>query len=518
MLFGPKRGSALTIFDNFAGTFGLPITVVVLAAVFQNMSALLENGVVLLIVIISPMYRLFTYFFTYYSVDEDTFHVKSGLLNKKELEIPLDRITTVDFTQNLIFQWTGVYSIKVDNASNYGGNGEGKVRLALKKEDAVKFKNLLLSKKERETEAGSGWENEKTSVYRGKGYSVEIALPDSIGGEADNKGRVKKVVPVRNILIMGALQSKGNAIIQAISGATVLIGIINIISGKDLALEEAAVDMLVSIPGIGIAAALILAFIVLSTALGALFSLIKYYGFSITDGGKSIYLEYGLFTRKTHSLLKEKISGAEFIQSLPMKFFKVGYLNVLAVGYGDIESPEKAMVYPLLKEEKLYELLSSYIPQMKAPENAFERPLRKSFRYFFICPRFIAALGAASAAVFCELGFKMISSLRWLDWMWYILALIFIMTLFSVILEYKNVRLSCDKSNVHFSVGGFTKITTVVKTEMIESVSDKAHMLKRGKGIVSISMGIMAPAMDSVKKIRNMHTQAFENIKAVMRY
>ena len=98
MLFGPQKGSPFTIFDNFAGTFGVPITVVILAAVFQNMSALLENGIVLMIVVISPLYRLLTYFFTHYSVDQDTFHVKSGIFNKKELEIPLDRITTVDFS------------------------------------------------------------------------------------------------------------------------------------------------------------------------------------------------------------------------------------------------------------------------------------------------------------------------------------------------------------------------------------------------------------------------------------
>lgn len=516
MLFGPQKGSPFTIFDNFAGTFGVPITVVILAAVFQNMSALLENGIVLMIVVISPLYRLLTYFFTHYSVDEDTFHVKSGIFNKKELEIPLDRITTVDFTQNLIFQWAGVYSIKVDNASSYGGNGVGKVSLALKKNDAVRFKALLLSKKalkEKQEETFS-------QIYRGKDYCAKIPVSENnvYDAQLDRIEKSRKAVPAKNILIMGALQSKGNAVAQVISIAAVLAGMVNIIAGRDIGIEDTIMDLILSVSGIGIAGALILIFIILSTALGALFNLIKYYGFSITNGEKSIYLEYGLFTKKNYSLLKEKISGAEFVQSLPMKFFGVGYLNVLAVGYGDVESVEKAMIYPLISERKLYEFISEYIPEIKPPENKYEKPYRRSLRYFFICPRFIFLIMVFISAVLCEMKFGFIKNNLWFDWIWYVFILLFILSLLSVIAEYKNTKISCDKNNVHFVTGGFTRTLTVVKTDMIESVSDKAHRLKRTKGIVTIHMGIMAPEMDSSKRIRNMHLDAVESIKRVIHY
>ena len=97
MLFGPQRGSFFTVFDRFAETFGLPIAVVAIALIFGNMQALLENSFILAVTLIAPARRLFSYFFTYYSVDEEKFHVRSGLLNKKNLEIPLDSINLGGF-------------------------------------------------------------------------------------------------------------------------------------------------------------------------------------------------------------------------------------------------------------------------------------------------------------------------------------------------------------------------------------------------------------------------------------
>ncbi|MDO4546373.1 MAG: PH domain-containing protein [Bacillota bacterium] len=521
MLFGPQRGSAFTIFDKFASTFGLPIAVVLLALIFRNIDALLQNGIVLAVVLITPVVRFLSYLFTYYSIDEEKFHVKSGLLNKKNLEIPLDRITTVDFTQNLIFQWAGVYSITVDNASNYGGNGQGKVQLALKKADAVRVKALLLSKKEEasQTRPVERWVSADPlgNVAGESGMMADVRLETYSESPIDDSGETT-VVPARNILIMGALQSKGNAVAQVISILAVLGSMGNIILDRELGVEDRLVDAILGIPGIGIAAGILILFILLSTVLGAAFAFIKYYGFRIRNGEESIFIEYGLFTKKSYSLLKEKISGVEFVQSLPMRFFKVGYLNVLAVGYGDMESQEKAMMYPLIGAQAADEFVIGYIPEMKEAKE-YERPLGGSLRYFFFCPRFFMMLVLVAAAVVAELLFDVTSLCPFdLSWAWILLALFGVLTVLSVVAEYGNTAVSAGKETVHFVSGGFTKFRTIIKTEKIESVSDRANALKRRRGIVSIKMGILAPAFDSVKQVRNMHLQAFENIKNVIEY
>ena len=66
--------------------------------------------------------------------------------------------------------------------------------------------------------------------------------------------------------------------------------------------------------------------------------------------------------------------------------------------------------------------------------------------------------------------------------------------------------------------GGFTRTKTVIKTKMIESVSDSGSLLKRRKGTVSVKLGIMAPMTDMSKVIRNMPHGAFEKVKKVIHY
>lgn len=510
MLFGPQRGSAFTIFDRFAGTFGVPMVVLIAALILGNRDAILENGIVLLIVLIAPVSRLLGYFFTYYSIDKEKFHVASGIFNKKELEIPLDRITTVDFTQNLIFRLADVYRIRVDNASNYGGGGSGTVQLALKKADAVRFKKLLLPTGNGSTEIG------------GEGLSPEAAAETvMVRDDTDRSsyGAKETVIPVGKILIMGALQSKGNALAQVISLMTLLGGMVNMASGRENVLEEKLVDLVLAVPGIGIAAMLFVAFIVISTFFGAVFALIRYYGFRITEEKDSIRLEYGLFTRKSYSLLKEKISGIEFVQSLPMCFLGIGYLNVLAVGYGDDESEEKSLMYPLASLQEAEALMEHYFPEFAGSCGIIERPMRRSLRYFFICPRMFFVLALIAAVIICEItvGFTGILPAP-IDWIWYIAALLVILAVLSVLKEYHNTAASAGESNVELVTGGFTRVKTTVKTSMIESVSDSASLLKRRKGISTIKIGILAPLGDSVKSVRNMPLEAFERIRNVIHY
>ncbi len=510
MLFGPQRGSFFTIFDKFAGTFGVPIVVLIAALIFGNREAVFENGIILLIVIAGPASKLLNYFFTYYSIDEEKFHISSGIFNKKETEIPIDRITTVDFTQNIIFRMADVYHIRIDNASNYGGNGKGTVQLALKREDALRLKGLLISGS---VTAAGAYQPADDAPY----------LPSQKVGDKSIRSTeisVKEIsVPAGKIMIMGALQSKGNALAQIFSALALLGGMVNIIEGKEDAVESRIVEMILSVPGLGIAAGLLAAFIIISTVLGAVFAVIKYYGFKIIEEEKSIILEYGLFTRKSYSLLKEKISGIEYVQSLPMTFLRVGYLNVMAVGYGDEPTEEKALMYPLIGEKEAEKLICGCIPQLAAGNSDFFRAYPAALRYFFICPRVFFTLLLVAAAAVWELIMRIETDMpEFPQWGWYCLIFIIICTICSVCKEYRNTGTSADGERISFVTGGFTKTTARIKTSMTESVTDTASVWKRKKKISTIKLGILAPLGDSVKIVRNMPVEAFENIKNMIHY
>lgn len=510
LLFGPQRGSVFTIFDKFISTFGVPAVILALALLFGNMEALLENAVILVILLMNPVTRFVGYLCTYYTVDDEKFHVKSGLFNKKALELPIDRITTVEFSQNLIFQWAEIYSIKVDNASNYGGSGAGKVTLALKKQEAIKLKALLLTGKEAAV---------SEEQYVMKMSSGESVCYGAVTQDAETKGEAVSV-PISKILLMGALQSKGNAVAQVLSAVTVLTGMGNVVMDSEFGMEEKLVDLILAIPGIAIAAIIAAAFILLTTALGAVFAFVKYYGFTIQQTEEAVLLQYGLLTKKNHSLLKEKISGVEYIQSLPMRLLGIGYLNVMAVGYGDdVETDLASMMYPLIRARDIEAFLQTYIPELAVQQGEEHRPLAGSLGYFFLCFRvfLVTVLTAGFALAEWQLGLLEDVPVE-KGWIWILWCVVLSVVCLSVVMEYRTASAQAGEQNVLLTAGAFSKTRTIVKSEKIESVSDTASALKRRKGIVTVNIGVLAPAGDSVKRVRNLHFEAFESIREVIRY
>ena len=83
-----------------------------------------------------------------YSIDGERLIIESGLFQKKRRELPLANITTVDFTQSLIFQMAGVYAVHVDTNSSIGSGDSGQVKMVLNGKDAIFVKKLLLARQQ----------------------------------------------------------------------------------------------------------------------------------------------------------------------------------------------------------------------------------------------------------------------------------------------------------------------------------------------------------------------------------
>ncbi|MEM6319181.1 MAG: PH domain-containing protein [Bacteroidota bacterium] len=65
---------------------------------------------------LSTIGSIISYFKFYYYVQDDEFVIEKGILQKKKINIPFDRIQTINFEQNLIHQAFNVVSLEVDSA------------------------------------------------------------------------------------------------------------------------------------------------------------------------------------------------------------------------------------------------------------------------------------------------------------------------------------------------------------------------------------------------------------------
>lgn len=493
MKFGPQKGHIACIFDNFFKDFGLVLVAILISLISGDMDLFSENIGILVIVLLAPVLRVAAYLTTTYAVDEEKLLIKSGLLTKNSLEVPLSTITTVDFSQNLFHQIFGVYKLNIDNNASLA-DGQTKVHMTLKKSDADAVKMLLMAgRRGMDGSNFAGEQNVEELPQREEGKRYEIKLID--------------------LLLMGLLKSKLLFLIELFGAIAVIANFL-----PTTVFEGAALDQLIAfMASLGAAPAILISLAILfiiGSFCGMIGSLIKYYGFKILDNGEALKIEYGLFNRKTYTIAKKKISGIYYEQSVLMRLAKIGILNLMAVGYGsggDEETSEEAILLPMLKEDRLIEVISAILPEMQKTE-PYQKPELKALRYFFL--RFSVFLSMA-VLIGC---FFLPKINDFFQGVWILGAIFLLSRLMSAVLDYLTTGAYGNPQNFSFCYGGYKKHTVFVKTSMIESIESGGSIWKRKQGISDITLGCLAPGGESIQIVKNLPEHTFEELKSYLIY
>ncbi|MEM6724227.1 MAG: PH domain-containing protein, partial [Bacteroidota bacterium] len=97
--------------------------------------------VVIGIASLSAILSIISYFKFYYYVQDDELVIEKGIFNKVKLNVPFDRIQTVNFNQSIIHQLFDVVELEVDTA---GSNKKEYAISALGKDRAQAIRSYLI--------------------------------------------------------------------------------------------------------------------------------------------------------------------------------------------------------------------------------------------------------------------------------------------------------------------------------------------------------------------------------------
>ena len=512
MIFGPKRAHVMFIFENFIKDFGIFLVAVIIFLFVRDIQILLDNVFIVVLALFGPISRLIKFIFTRYTIDDERLLVESGWLKKEKLEIPLATISSVDMTQNLLFQLTHVYALQVENAGSIGGDPDGSVKLILGKDDADLAKRLLLAKKMGMPVAGAAdakISGDPEAVNAAETEVSAVTLPQ------EEPGQTMKA-SVGEVLTMSVFQINWAVIAVQMIAYVSLLG--TFVDDYILTGEQSSTEMLVDF-AMGIAPAVIVGMILgaylVSVIISTVLSVVKYYNFRITNRKDSIRIEYGLFTRKSHTLMKEKISGIKFQQSMIMRTMKKGTLQIFVTGYGGLDEnkqEETVLLYPIVEEKKIYNFINWILPgQVEVPE--YETAPARGLPYFFLCGRFIFSVILCAGLIAVPMGYtvKIIAAAAGIA--------VLLIAAGSVIMEYKTSAVASGTSMVTLNYGGYRKHSVMIRREKLEYVEDKASELKRRKqNLSTLSVGVLAPAGMSIHRVRNMDISVFNNVKEKLIY
>ncbi len=497
MKFGPQRGHFLFIFEQFFVTFGLLILLLAFFIITGEWRMMTNYIYLPVAAVIGPVVKVLDYLFTYYSISDEALFIKKGIFKKKNTEVPLSTITNVDYSQGLILQLAHAYSITVDTTATISADNKTKIKLTLKKEDADQVKALLLAHK----------------------YGIKPA--EELPEEDEKIISVTHASPME-IMLMGLMEAKMVVLVQLFSVLAVIITFGSILfMGREIDGEQFIMNQFLQLSGFAIAATAAVTFYILGFIVGVLKSMLKYYGFRITNREDSIFIEYGLITRKTHTLLKEKISGVEFRQPFLMRIFNCGVVHVFAVGYGN--NPEEgdvaSILFPYLKAPAFEGFVAHHFPDLPE-EGELQKATKRSLRYFFITPRLFVGIYLMIMGIGANFlpaaDFDMTSFI--FDIGWILSIVIFILIVISILLEYKNTGIYSTGRCTFLTSGGYTRKHTLLYTHMIESLTGAGSVFKRRKGIATIILGTWGSKMNASHKVRNLEMSALEHLQTHLTY
>ena len=477
-MYGPKRNHVLFLFDGFLENFGFPILALILLLGGNSSDSMMT---LVIIIAVLPIKRFVEFMTTTFEINETYLIIRRGLFTKKKTEIPLSTITTVDLSQDLLFQMFKVYKIKIDNTAqaNDAAN-QAEAKLVLKKEDALYVKQLLLSHRPEDLQEDSEPAPQERIVFDAGDFMLLGLLRSKIG----------YIFSVLFVPYVG-----GSLIDQSVDAERFIEDLLNGEAVGDISFTSAVIVILV--------------LYLITLAFALLTNVIRYHRFTLSKKGYHLSIEYGLLQKKKYSFSLDKINGIRLKQNALMRIFKYYTMEVFVIGYGDEKAEkaqETAMLIPIAKRDRVENLLEKLLPDFELPKS-LSKPQKRALPYFFLSFRFLAALLLLAGSLFTQNMIFVAGA-----------AVLLALAAVGEVLEYKTEGLSINKKNVAVANGRFTYRTTIVKTGSIESVRCTASMLKRKKGICHIAFGFWGPKMVANPRIRNMNISDYEALTKAIEF
>lgn len=371
-------------------------------------------GTLLVISCIQLVLSLISYFNYYFHVKGNELLIQKGVLQKTKLNIPLDRIQTINFNQNILHQILNVVSVEVDTA----GSSKSELSIdALSREHAEALRNYILQKKEALN---------KTSAE----------TPEEIDGETPATPAIR--TPDKLVFSMGPVDLIKVGVSQNhIRTALVLLGsIFGLLQFFDdvkddwynyVAEEVVNFQMIYGWMWVFIAAIVLL----VAAFIGSMFrTALQYFNLKLWQTEKGFKIIAGLLNRKEQSAAHQKIQIIRWFTDPLKQIFGLFTVNLYQASSLEV-STKRSISIPGCYEQQLEEIISTNFPQ-ELRQNYNEhtispRIISRHVLYFGIVPALAGIVFQATQADWQALWFLMWIPIVWLlsrrfqmRWRWWI--------------------------------------------------------------------------------------------------
>lgn len=368
----------------------IPTLVLVIGAVIV--------GIVVLVALIA-VYQVISYKHLYYELGPEEFNLYSGILNKKRVHVPYQRIQSVDQRATLIQRIFGVCSVSIDTAG--GASNKAVMVPYVQKTQAEELRRELFARKQYVVAVQNGAASEAEAaaaavavaagaVPQGAHEAASANVLDApaeiwqdvrgvFGGAAVDTGRVTYEYGMSNKELIFTGLSNNTAFFVVVIGIVGAVAqfmgeMAPLLSGTMEPLVGNVVGASVQLFGGNLIAAGVAAFVGASLVLwllSAIGACISYGGFRACRRDNRIEVEHGLLQHRFQGVDVDRVQSVVVKQSFIRRLLgycelSLGKIDAAAEGSDDQQkslNQQGLVIHPFVKMTRVPEILAGIIPE-----------------------------------------------------------------------------------------------------------------------------------------------------------
>ncbi|WP_435095040.1 PH domain-containing protein [Halorubrum sp. N11] len=388
-----------------------------------------------------------------YELTEDTLDISSGVISRREREIPYRRIQNVDVSRSVIQRALGVAAVDLETAG--GSSTEGSIRFVTP-DEATRIQREV----QRRKSAASGEEPDGES-----GDRSETGSGAKSGGVGPAEEELFAISP-GELALVGALSFDGR-----------LIGLLAFLSSGSVPvlssfIPDASAVALTATAIVGVGGLFLVSWVI-----GAGLAFSNYYGFRLSRAGDELRYERGLFRRYSGSIPTAKVQALRLTDNPAKRALGYASLSIETAGYAPGQGGEQGSqaAVPIATTDRVYRLARE-VESFGDPR--FSRPPKRiRWRYAF---RYTIVVGVLVAIAFG------------IDWYlnaglpWYAPAALMLAVPPAAHLKWKHRGYWLGEDHLLTRNGFWSRTVTVVPYYRIQNVIDSRTIFQRRWDVATI--------------------------------
>ncbi|WP_121821245.1 PH domain-containing protein [Halostella salina] len=397
-----------------------------------------------------------------YELTEDTFDIDSGVVARREREIPLHRIQNVDISQNVVQRALDVAVLTLETAG--GGQTEASLQY-VGYDEAKRLQSELRRAKNgegRSERSGDAAESESDG-WTGDGTT---AAPRD---RTDEPTEQLFAIRTQELLLLSVASVSPGALVLSV----VFFPYVDLV---DLSTIFALFTPSTPQPPILLVVSRLVALVIGAWVISAALTFARYYDFELTRVGDELQYERGLLQRYSGSIPTEKVQTVTMTDNPVTRRAGYATLVVETAGYAAGQAAGSESAVPLARRDHVRDLAKS-VEAFDEPE--FERPPERARRRYL--GRYSLAVGALTAVLYgANVAFGAPTQ-------WYAALALLVVVPVAAQLTWTHRGYDVQDDHVLTRAGFWTRTTKVVPYYRLQTVVRTRTVFQRRWGLASLT-------------------------------